>query len=161
MKIGIGYDIHRLVEGRKLFFGGINIPHDKGLLGHSDGDALLHAIADAMLGALALGDIGMHFSDKDPDYKDIDSKLILSKIFELVSKKGWSVSNIDSNIIAEEPKMAPFIPEMRKKIAEITGLGIEDISVKARTNEKLDAIGKGEAIAVQAIVLLKKKSKKD
>ena len=157
MKIGIGYDIHRLVENRKLFLGGVEIPFEKGLLGHSDGDALLHTIADAILGALALGDIGKHFPPGDPTWKDIDSKFILKEVNEIVKSSNYKVANIDSNIIAEKPKMLPFVEKMRETISKILEIDIKGVSVKARTNEGLDSIGNGEAIATQAIVLLEKK----
>lgn len=154
-KIGIGYDIHKLVPGRKLILGGVEISHDKGLLGHSDGDALLHAIADALLGAAGLGDIGKHFPDTDPEFKDADSKKILSQVVELVRKTGFGPQNIDSNIIAQSPKLAPYIGSMRECISSILKMPMESVSVKARTNEGLDAVGRGEAIATQAIVLIK------
>lgn len=154
MRIGIGYDIHCLVEGRPLKLGGVVIPHSKGLLGHSDGDALLHAIADAMLGALALGDIGRHFPDTDPSNKDIDSGDIIKRVVTMVIDKGWTVHNIDANVIAQEPTLAPHMAAIRETVAGLLGIPLGEVSVKARTNEKLDAVGRGEAIAVQAIVLL-------
>ncbi len=153
-RIGIGYDIHKLVDGRPLILGGVNVQFEKGLLGHSDGDGLLHAIADAMLGAAALGDIGRHFPDTDPKYKGADSANLLSLTAALVKEKGFATVNVDANIIAEKPKMMPHIYKMRERIAGILSLPIDAISVKARTNEGLDAIGRGEAIAVQAIVML-------
>jgi 2-C-methyl-D-erythritol 2,4-cyclodiphosphate synthase len=151
-RIGIGYDIHRLVEGRPLILGGIKIPADRGLLGHSDGDALLHAIADALLGACALGDIGKHFPDTCPTYKDAESAQLLAKVAELVQSKGYRTHNVDANIVAQAPKLAPHIDAMRDRIAEILGLPLDAVSVKARTNEGLDAVGEGQAIAVQAVV---------
>lgn len=154
-RIGMGFDIHKLVSGRPLVLGGMNIPFEKGLLGHSDGDALLHAIADAMLGAAALGDIGQHFPDTDPKYKGADSAKLLGLVAALIKEKGFSSVNVDANIIAEKPKLMPHIAKMRERIASILNLSIDAISVKARTNEGLGEIGKGEAIAVQAIVLLK------
>lgn len=154
-KIGIGYDIHKLVSGRALILGGVNIPFEKGLLGHSDGDALSHAISDAILGALGLGDIGKHFPDTDPKYEDADSLKLLQKVAEMAQKKGWMVSNLDANVITELPKLMPHIDSMREKIARSLGVEKDCVSVKARTNEKLDAIGRGEAIAAQAIILLK------
>jgi len=156
MRIGIGYDIHKLVEGRRLILGGVEIPFGKGLLGHSDGDALLHAVADAMLGALALGDIGRHFPDTDPKFKDADSSVLLQEIYEMVSEKGWKPVNIDANIIAQEPKLASHLGAMREKLSGLLSLPMNCISVKARTNEGLDAMGRGEAIAVHAAVLLEK-----
>jgi len=155
-RIGIGYDIHRLVENRKLVLGSVEIPYKKGLKGHSDGDALLHAIADAMLGALALGDIGNHFPDTDPKFKDADSTVLLGEVYKLVSERGWEPTNIDANIIAEKPKMAPHIEAMRVHISEILSIPADAVSVKARTHEGLDAVGKGEAIEVQAVVLMGK-----
>lgn len=153
-RVGIGYDIHRLVDGRPLILGGTQIQFEKGLLGHSDGDALLHSIADAILGACALGDIGKHFPDTDPKFKGADSCELLSRVVSLAKDNGWKVNNVDSNIIAERPKLAPYIDKMREKIAEILNLPIEFVSVKARTNEKLGDVGDGNAIATQAIVLL-------
>ena len=154
-RIGIGYDIHRLVEGRKLILGGIEIPFEKGLLGHSDGDALLHAIADAILGSLAQGDIGQHFPDNDPAYKDADSAKLLEHVVALVKDRGFFVVNVDANIIAERPKLGPHFFKMRSRVAELLEIPVENISLKARSNEGLDAVGRGEAIAVQAVVLLK------
>lgn len=154
-RIGIGYDIHRLVEGRPLVLGGVAIPHDKGLLGHSDGDGLLHAIADAMLGAAALGDIGRHFPDTDPKYRGSDSAKLLSLTAALIKEKGFSPVNVDANIIAEKPKMMPHIEKMREQIAGLLNLPVDAVSIKARTNEGCGEIGHGEAIATQAIVLLK------
>ena len=154
MRIGIGYDIHALVDGRPLILGGIEIPFEKGLKGHSDGDALLHAVADALLGACALGDIGRHFPDTDPEYKDADSASLLRQVRALVSDQGYRPSNVDANIIAQVPKMATHIEAMRKRVSEILDMPEGDVSIKARTNEGIGAIGKGEAIAVQAVVLV-------
>lgn len=154
MRIGIGYDIHELVKGRPLVLGGVRIDHDKGLKGHSDGDGLLHAIADAMLGALAAGDIGKHFPDTDPACKDMDSADILQRVADMARERNMRVVNIDANIIAQKPTMAPHIGAMRTRIAKIVGVPTERISVKARTNEELDAAGRGEAIITQAVVLL-------
>lgn len=156
-RIGIGYDIHRLVEGRPLVLGGVAIPFAKGLLGHSDGDALLHAIADALLGALALGDIGRHFPDTDPRYKGADSARLLGHVQALVAKQGWRAANVDANVVAEEPKMAPHIGAMRERVAALLDLPLDAVSVKARTGEGLDAVGRGEAISVQAIALLEER----
>ncbi len=156
-RVGIGYDIHRLVEGRKLILGGVEIPFAKGLLGHSDGDALLHAIADALLGAAALGDIGKHFPDTDPKFKNADSKKLLAETLDLVEAKGYEITNVDANIIAQKPKMAPYIENMRGAIAEILKTTAENISVKARSNEEQDSIGKGDSIATQAVVMLTSK----
>ncbi len=155
-RIGLGYDLHRLVDNRKLIIGGVQIPYNKGLLGHSDADVLVHAIMDALLGALALGDIGKHFPDNDEAYKDADSMILLKKVYSLISEKGYKVGNIDSTIIAQAPKLLPFIPDMQKNIAE--NLQIEEacVSVKATTKEKMDSIGNGEAIAAIANVILYK-----
>ena len=151
MRIGIGYDIHKLVEGRKLILGGVDIPFEKGLLGHSDADVLTHAICDAILGAAALGDIGQHFPDTDPQYLDISSLLLLKRVAELVTPK-YIINNIDSIIIAQRPKLAPFIPDMRKNIAQV--LDIERVSVKAKTMENLGVVGEGKAIVAEAVVSL-------
>ena len=155
-KIGQGYDLHKLVSNRKLILGGVEIPFEKGLLGHSDADVLVHAIMDALLGALALGDIGKHFPDNDNTYKDIDSMLLLKKVFALISEKGYKIGNIDSIIIAQAPKLLSFIPSMQKNIAEILQLEENCVSVKATTKEKMDSIGNGEAIAALASVILYK-----
>lgn len=153
-RIGNGYDIHELVPGRKLILGGVHIPFERGLLGHSDGDALLHAISDAMLGALSLGDIGRHFPDTDPSFKGADSLILLKKVYDLIKSKGFSVVNIDTNIVAERPKMLPHVENMKNKISEALNIEKDCVSVKARTNEGLDSIGEGRAIAVYASVLL-------
>ena len=155
-KIGQGYDLHRLVDNRKLILGGVQIPFEKGLLGHSDADVLIHAIMDAILGALALGDIGKHFPDNDKTYKDIDSMILLKKVYSLISKKGYKIGNIDSTIIAQAPKLLAFIPLMQKNIAEILQMDVNSISVKATTKENMDSIGNGEAIAALANVILYK-----
>jgi 2-C-methyl-D-erythritol 2,4-cyclodiphosphate synthase len=157
MKIGIGYDIHRLVEERRLFLGGVEIPYVKGLIGYSDGDVILHAISDALLGALALGDIGQHFPNTDPDYKDIPSKEILKKVAAMVSDKKYVVNNIDTAIIAEEPKIMPFKDKMVEAIAGILGIDRSRINIKATTNEGVGAMGRGEAIAAYAVVTLVEK----
>ena len=154
MKIGIGYDIHRLVEGRKLILGGIEIPFEKGLLGHSDSDVLTHAICDALLGAAALGDIGTHFPDSDPRFKGASSLDLVRQVVTLLKERGYQIANIDSTIITERPKLKPYIAEMRQTLASILEIDIERVSVKAKTNEKLDAVGQGEAIQAQAIALL-------
>lgn len=154
MRIGMGYDVHRLVEGRKLIIGGTTIPFEKGLLGHSDADVLLHAIMDAMLGAAALGDIGKWFPDKDERYKDISSLTLLKEVKRMLEERAFSVKNIDATIIAEKPKMAPYIMEMRANIAEILRISEDMINVKATTEEGLGFTGKGEGIAAQAICLL-------
>lgn len=153
-RIGTGYDIHQLVTGGDLIIGGVKIPYQKGLLGHSDADVLVHAIIDAMLGALALSDIGTLFSDKDERFKNISSMILLKKVHEIICSKGYRINNVDSNIIAQEPKMMPFIPEMRGKIAETLEVDINLISIKAKTNEKMDAAGRLEAIEANAVVML-------
>ena len=153
-RIGIGYDIHRLVEGRDLIIGGVKITHEKGLLGHSDADVLVHAIIDALLGALALDDIGTLFPDTDPKYKDADSKVLLKKVFQKVQNYGYKINNIDSNIIAQNPKMMPYIPKMKEALASLLDLEHSQISIKAKTKEKLDAVGESLAIEANAIVML-------
>lgn len=155
-RIGNGYDVHKLVEGRKLILAGIEIPHHLGLLGHSDADVLVHAIMDGLLGALALGDIGKHFPDTDEKYKGISSMELLKEVSKLIKNRGYEVVNIDSIIAAERPKLKPYIEEMRKNIAEILEISIEDISIKATTEEKLGFTGREEGIKSYAVVLLKK-----
>lgn len=156
MRIGIGHDVHALVKERKLIIGGVNIPYEKGLLGHSDADVLVHAIMDAMLGALALNSIGDHFPDTSKDFKDADSLVLLAKVTQLIKAKGYQVGNIDSMILCQEPKLAAYIPRMRENIAKVLGVSTEDISVKATTTEKLGYVGRKEGIAAEAVVLLKK-----
>lgn len=153
-RIGTGYDIHRLVEGKDLIIGGTHIPHDKGLLGHSDADVLIHAIIDALLGALALGDIGTHFPDNDPTYKNIPSIILLEKVYKKITEKQYQIVNIDANIIAQEPKLQSYIPKMKEEIGKILFLDMDDISIKAKTNEGMDAVGQKEAIEANAVVLL-------
>ena len=155
-KIGIGYDIHRLVEGRDLIIGGVKITHEKGLLGHSDADVLVHAIIDALLGATALDDIGTLFPDTDPKYKNADSIVLLKKVYEKVKKEGYLINNIDSNIIAQSPKMMPYIPKMKELLSNVLEISPTDISIKAKTKEKLDAVGEKLAIESNAVVLLMK-----
>lgn len=157
MKVGIGYDIHRLIEDRPLFLGGIEIPYVKGLLGYSDGDALLHAIADAILGALAMGDIGELFPSDDPQYKDISSVKILRQAAEAAAGKGYAVHNVDSVVIAEEPKLYPFKGRMTEAIAKALAIGVDRVNIKATTNEGVGSLGKGEAIAAYAVVTLEEK----
>jgi 2-C-methyl-D-erythritol 2,4-cyclodiphosphate synthase len=154
VRIGQGYDLHCLEEGRALILGGVPIPHHKGLAGHSDADALAHAITDALLGALALGDIGTHFPDTDPRYKDADSMMLLREALQMVRHSGYRVVNIDSTIIAQAPKLMPFIPEIRARLAEVLELPYEAVSVKAKTNERVGPEGREEAISTQAVVLL-------
>lgn len=155
-RIGIGYDIHKLIEGRDLIIGGIKITHEKGLLGHSDADVLIHALIDGMLGALALDDIGTLFPDTDPKYKDIDSTILLKHVCKLIKEKGYKISNIDSNIIAQAPKMMPYIPKMKEILCKILELSPDDLSIKAKTKENLDAVGQKLAIEANAVVLLEK-----
>ena len=157
-RVGIGYDIHPLVPGRKLILGGVEIAFEKGLFGHSDADVLIHAIMDAIIGALGLGDIGEHFPDSDPTYKDISSLILLSKVEELLSSSRFRVVNVDSVIIAEAPKLSPYIGEMRKKLASVLKVEEERINIKATTNERIGDIGEGKAIASQAVVLLVRES---
>ena len=155
-RVGLGYDIHKLVEGRPLIIGGIEIPYEKGLLGHSDADVLIHAIIDAMLGALALSDIGTHFPDTDPKYKGISSVELLKNVMGLIHEKGYVINNIDSNIILQEPKMKPHIPNMVKNLSEIMGIDASQLSIKAKTNEQMDAVGEKLAIEASAVVMLRK-----
>lgn len=154
MRIGHGYDVHRLVEERKLIMGGVEIPYEKGLLGHSDADVLLHAIADALLGALAMGDIGKHFPDTDPAFKGADSMKLLEHVVGLIKAKGYCVGNLDATIIAQKPKMAPHIQTMRENIARVCSVEMDRINVKATTEEGLGFTGTGEGISAHAVVLL-------
>lgn len=156
-RIGQGYDVHQLVEGRPLIIGGITIPHEKGLLGHSDADVLLHAVTDALLGAAGEGDIGKHFPDTDEAFKDADSKKLLQESWEFVKNKGYELGNVDCTIIAQKPKMAPYIEEMRIVMAGIFGVETDQINVKATTTEKLGFTGRSEGIAANAVVLITKK----
>jgi 2-C-methyl-D-erythritol 2,4-cyclodiphosphate synthase len=155
-RIGSGVDFHQLAEGRELWIGGICIPHHKGALGHSDADVLLHAICDALLGALALGDIGVHFPNTDPAYKNIDSKVLLAKCYELISQKGYRVVNVDSTLCLEAPKIKPYVDAMREAIAGILQLSTADVSVKATTTEKMGFAGREEGLMAYATVLLQK-----
>lgn len=157
LRIGFGIDFHQLAEGKHLWLGGVHIPHHKGALGHSDADVLLHAICDAMLGAACLGDIGVHFPDTDPQYKNIDSKILLQKTIDLVRMKNYSLVNIDSTICLELPKIRPYIDSMRKVIATITGITENEVSVKATTTEKMGFAGREEGLIAYATVLLQKK----
>jgi 2-C-methyl-D-erythritol 2,4-cyclodiphosphate synthase len=153
-RIGTGYDIHRLVEGRKLLLAGVEIPYAKGLLGHSDSDVLAHAVCDALLGAAALGDIGTHFPDTDPQWRGASSLDFLRHAVSLVSDKGYRVTNLDATVMAERPRLKPYIRAMRERLAGVLGVEVDRVSVKAKTNEGLDAIGRGEAMAAQAVVLI-------
>ncbi len=157
MRIGFGYDVHQLVEGRDLWIGGIKIPAIKGSLGHSDADVLLHAICDAILGALALGDIGKHFPDTDDAFKNIDSKILLNKVISLIDEKGYRIGNIDSSLCLEYPKIMPYADKMRETIAGICNITIDDVSIKATTSEKMGYIGRTEGLVAYAAVLLLKK----
>lgn len=155
-RIGIGVDFHQLKEGRDLWIGGIKIEHTKGAVGHSDADVLLHAICDAMLGALSLGDIGVHFPDTDMIYKNIDSKILLQKTVELIRKEGYSIVNIDSTLCLEQPKIKPYTTQMRQAIAAIVGITEKDISIKATTTEKMGFVGREEGLMAHAVVMLEK-----
>lgn len=157
LRIGQGYDVHRLVEGRKLILGGVEIPYERGLLGHSDADVLLHAIMDAMLGAAGMGDIGRHFPDSDPTYAGADSMILLKETTRKVNQAGWLVGNIDATVIAQKPKLAGYIPLMQARIANAIGVAQEQINVKATTEEGLGFTGSGEGIAAQAVALLVRK----
>lgn len=156
MRIGQGYDVHQLVAGRPCIIGGVNIPFEKGLLGHSDADVLLHAISDALLGAIGEGDIGRHFPDDDPAYKDADSLKLLEHVWSLVKQRGYQLGNVDATIIAEAPKMAPYIPLMREKIAAALEASQSQVNIKATTSEKMGFVGRGEGIVAQAVCLLVK-----
>lgn len=158
MRTGLGYDIHRLVPGRPLILGGINIPHERGLLGHSDADVLTHAVIDALLGAAGLGDIGGHFPDTDPAYVGADSIELLKKTMVLVDGAGWRPVNLDATVIAERPKIAPFVQAIRVRLAETTGLDVSAVSVKGKTNERLGPVGRGEGIAAMAVVMIEGKA---
>jgi len=157
MRIGHGYDVHCLVEGRKLILGGVDIPYDKGLLGHSDADVLLHAIADAILGAIAEGDIGKHFPDTDPRYKGADSLKLLARVMALADGRGYRLGNADATIVAQRPKLAPHIQEMRHNIATVLLADVDRVNVKATTTEQLGFAGRGEGIAAYAVILLERK----
>ena len=154
MRIGEGFDLHALVPNRPLVIGGVNIPHEKGLLGHSDADVLIHALIDALLGACGLGDIGQHFPDTDPKWKGVDSKLLLHKVYKLISGAGYQVVNIDSTIIAERPKLLPFIPEMRDVLSDLVRVKVDQVNIKAKTSERLGAIGREECVVATVTVLL-------
>ena len=153
-RIGTGFDVHALVEGRALVLGGVTIPHAKGLLGHSDADVLLHAIADSLLGALALGDIGMHFPDSDAAYSGADSRVLLRRVMDLVSASGYEIGNVDATIMAQAPKVAPFVQAMRDNVAQDLRCAVDRISIKATTTERLGFTGREEGIAAQAVALV-------
>lgn len=156
IRIGNGYDVHVLIEGRKLVLGGIEIPHTKGVLGHSDGDVLVHAVMDAMLGALALGDIGQYFPDTDMKYENIDSTILLKRVKELVAERGYKIINLDSIIVLQKPKVKPYIEAMRKRIAEVLEIDVEQVSIKATTEEKLGFTGDESGVKSYCVVLLEK-----
>lgn len=154
MRIGSGYDVHKLVPDRKLIIGGVEVPFELGLLGHSDADVLLHAISDSLLGAAALGDIGKHFPDTSPDFKDIDSRIILRKVVGLLKEKGYKIENIDATIIAQRPKMSPYIESMRQNIANDCGIDVDCVNIKATTEEGLGFTGEGKGISASAVCLI-------
>ena len=156
VRVGFGYDVHQLVEGRDLWLGGVKLQHSKGLLGHSDADVLIHAICDALLGAANMRDIGFHFPDSSADYKGIDSKILLKKVVELIATKGYKVGNIDATVCAEHPKLNPHIPEMQQVLADVMGIDADDVSIKATTTEKLGFTGREEGISAFATVLIEK-----
>jgi len=154
-RVGNGYDVHQLAEGLPLVLGGVNIPHTKGCVAHSDGDVLIHALCDALLGALALGDIGQHFPDTSAAYKGIDSKILLARVVAMVRERGWEIVNVDNTLLAQKPKIAPFVPQMRQVLAGILGLPEEAVSVKATTTERLGFVGREDGIAAYATCLLR------
>lgn len=155
-RIGFGIDFHQLAEGRKLMIGGVEVPHNRGSVGHSDADVLLHAICDAMLGAACLGDIGVHFPDTDQSYKNIDSKILLQKTVDLVKGEGYALVNIDASLCLQEPKIKPYVPQMQEAIAAITGLTVKDVSIKATTTERLGFVGREEGLVAYASILLQR-----
>jgi len=155
-RVGTGYDAHQLVVGRPFILGGVTVSHDKGLLGHSDADALAHAISDAVLGALALGDLGKYFPDSDPRWKGADSLTLLKECVRLVKEKGWEIANVDSTIVCQKPKLAPHIPGMIEKVSQTLGVSVDRVSVKAKTTEEMGFEGRQEGVSAQAVVLLKK-----
>lgn len=157
MRIGMGYDVHKLVEGRKLILGGVHVPYEKGLLGHSDADVLLHAICDALLGAAALGDIGKHFPDTDPAFHNVDSMILLKEVVHLIEEQGYVVGNVDATVIAQKPKLASFIPKMKENISHVLGVRLDQVNVKATTEEKLGFTGEGLGISANAVCLLEER----
>ena len=156
IRVGHGFDVHKLVPGRKLWLGGIEVPFIKGLSGHSDADVLIHAVCDALLGAMAKGDIGNHFPDSDEQYRDIDSKILLKKVYGMLEAGGWELGNLDATLIMEEPKVSKYIPKMRSKLASILKTDAENISIKATTSESLGPEGRGEGISAHAVALIRK-----
>lgn len=157
MRIGMGYDVHKLVEGRNLILGGVHVPYEKGLLGHSDADVLLHAICDALLGAAALGDIGKHFPDTDPAFHNVDSMILLKEVVHLIEEQGYVVGNVDVTVIAQKPKLASFIPKMKENISHVLGVRLDQVNVKATTEEKLGFTGEGLGISANAVCLLEER----
>jgi 2-C-methyl-D-erythritol 2,4-cyclodiphosphate synthase len=155
-RVGNGYDVHQLAEGLPLVLGGVKIPHTKGCVAHSDGDVLIHAICDAILGALALGDIGQHFPDTSDEFSGIDSRILLSRVAEMIRSRGWDIVNIDGTLLAQKPKIAPYVPLMRQALADVLGLPVDAVSVKATTTEHLGFVGREEGIAAEAVCLLKR-----
>lgn len=155
-RVGSGFDVHRLADGRELWLGGILIPNDKGAVGHSDADVLLHAICDALLGAAALGDIGHHFPDTDPRWKGADSKLLLKQVVALIGEQGWSVGNVDLTLVLERPKIKPHVPAMRAVIATLLGVAENAVSIKATTSEGMGYVGRGEGVCAQAVALIQR-----
>ena len=158
IRVGFGFDVHQLQDEREFWLGGILVPHNKGALGHSDADVMIHAICDALLGAANLGDIGKHFPDTSSEFKNIDSKILLHKVCDLLAEKEWEIGNIDVTLCLEKPKIAPFIPEMQQVLSTVAGISSEDISIKATTNEKLGYVGRQEGVHCYAVALLTKKS---
>jgi 2-C-methyl-D-erythritol 2,4-cyclodiphosphate synthase len=156
IRVGLGYDVHRLEAGRAFWLGGIQVAHTHGAVGHSDADVIIHVICDALLGAANLRNIGFHFSDKDPQFKDIDSKILLSNVLVLITEKGFSIGNIDVTVVLQEPKLNPFIPEMKTVLAKILKIEEEDISIKATTSEHIGFVGRGEGVAAHCVVLIQK-----
>ena len=156
LRIGYGFDVHRLVPGRKLWLGGIQIPFIRGLAGHSDADVLIHAVCDALLGAMAKGDIGNHFPDSDEQYRDIDSKVLLKRVFKIMNSEGWELSNLDTTLVMEEPKLSQYIPRMKSSLASILKTDEANISIKATTSETLGPEGRGEGISAHAVVMIRK-----
>ena len=157
MRIGMGYDVHKLMEGRNLILGGVHVPYEKGLLGHSDADVLLHAICDALLGAAALGDIGKHFPDTDPAFHNADSMKLLEEVVHLIEEQGYTVGNVDATVIAQKPKLASFIPKMKENISHVLGVRLDQVNVKATTEEKLGFTGEGLGISANAVCLLEER----
>ncbi len=154
MRIGHGYDAHRFEAGRPLILGGVHVPHDRGLAAHSDGDAVIHALCDALLGAAALGDIGAHFPDTDATFRNIDSRLLLRRVMEVLGEQGWRVGNVDITVVAQSPKLAPFLPDMRRILAADMGTAADNVSIKATTTERMGFIGREEGLAAHAVALL-------